>query len=172
MHLRPVVAAMSGLALFVLPVEAAAPPVDLGLWQVQSATTLESAIPIQLPPAQAEELRRMGIPVPGQPTRRTDQSCLTERSFDRLGEPDHGRACHRENVQLTSGGLSAEVVCDGDGTKGRGHLDLVFDDPTHFHGTLNLKGRSKSAPGISGLNVSMSGRWLGAQCGSVKPLGG
>jgi hypothetical protein len=114
----------------------------------------------------------MGIPVPGSPTTRTDKSCLDERSFDRLGEPDHGRSCHRENVQLSSQGLSADIVCDADGNKGHGHLDLVFDDAARFHGGLDMKGSARSMPGINGVAVRMQGHWIGAECGSVKPLGG
>ncbi len=151
---------------------AATPPVRLGLWEVQSNTTMQSDLAFQIPPAQAEQLKRMGIPVPGSPIKRTDQSCVNETSFDRLGEPDKkNRACHRENVQLGPQGLSADIVCDRDGSNGHGRIDIVFDDTTHFHGTMDIKGHSISAPGVNGLNITMEGHWLGAECGKAKPLG-
>lgn len=151
---------------------AASPPVRLGLWEVQTNTTMESDLPFQIPPAQAEQLKRMGIPVPGSPVKRTDQSCVNEQSFDRLGEPDRkNRACHRENVQLSSQGLGADIICDRDGANGHGRIDLVFDDTSHFHGTMEIKGHSSSAPGVNGVNITMEGHWLGAECGKAKPLG-
>ncbi len=152
--------------------QAGAPPVRLGLWEIASTTTLVSEMPFQIPPAQAEQLKRMGIPVPGVPTTRTDQSCVNAQSFDKLGEPDRkGRTCHRQNVQLSAAGLSADIICDQGGTEGRGRIDLVFDDTTHFHGTIAMKGRSSSAPGVSGVDISMQGHWLGGECGRAKPLG-
>ena len=149
---------------------AAAPPLRLGLWEVQTTTTLASAIPLQVPRAQAEQMRRLGIPVPGQPSSRTNQTCLTAQSFDRLGMPANEKSCHRENVHLDSHGLSADIVCDGGAISGHGRVQLVFDDDTHVHGTGTLKGSASAAPGITGADVSLQGHWLAAQCGAVKPL--
>ncbi len=144
----------------------------LGLWEVESTTSLASDLPFQIPPAQATQLKRMGIPVPGQPTTRTDQSCVNAQSFDLLGEPNKKkRVCHRENIRLSRQGLSADIVCDQEGTTGHGRIDMVFDDPTHFHGTIALKGRSVSAPGVSGVDIMMRGHWLGDACAGAKMLG-
>jgi hypothetical protein len=159
------------MLLWLVPARAEAPPIELGLWEVQSTTTLQSAIPIQIPPEQAEQLKKMGVPLPGVPTTRTDQSCLDQHSLDRIGE-GRSRSCHRQNVQLGPHGLSAEIVCDGDKAKGHGRIDLTFDDTTHFHGAIAIKGSSAAAPGINAVDVGLQGHWVGAQCGAVKPFGG
>ncbi len=169
---RLVTTSAAVLLVSLMPAVAVAPPINLGLWEVQSTTTLKSAIPIQIPPEQVEQLKRMGVPLPGVPTTRTDQSCLDEHSLDHIGEGGRNKSCRRENVQLSAHGLTAEIVCDSEKGKGRGRIDLVFDDQTHFHGTIAIKGSSPSAPGINAVDVGLQGHWLGAQCGSVKPFGG
>ncbi len=152
--------------------QAAPPPVHLGLWEITSTTTLSSAIPLRVPPAQVMQLQRMGIPVPGTPTTRTDQSCINEHSFDRLGDLTHkNRMCRGQNIKFDEHGLDADIVCDGDGANGHGQLDLVFDDSSHLHGTMQINGRSTAAPGINGVNVVLQGHWIAAQCGATKPLG-
>ena len=156
--------ALSGMAL------AADIPVNTGLWEMQVSTSFAG---IQISPEMQEKLKKMGVNPPGMPTSSTQQMCVTEQTLARFGEPNQGGKCRQENIQRSARGLSFDLVCENPQNNARGHVDVVFDDRTHVHGTVKMSGTHGTSGGQSipfSVDATQTGHWLSNDCGGVKPV--
>ncbi|GGF11284.1 hypothetical protein GCM10011611_16160 [Aliidongia dinghuensis] len=146
-------------------------PLDTGLWEMQVTTTIAG---ITIPPAMQEKMKKLGVNPPGgTPTSSTRQMCVTDETLARFGEPNQGGKCRQENVQRSAKGLSFDLVCESPQNNGHGHVDVVFDDRTHVHGTVKMSGvRTDSSGNTIPLSVdaTQTGHWVSTDCGSVKPM--
>ena len=135
-----------------------------GLWETSTSMSNMSGMPAapampQIPeatlarmPAQQRaqvEAMMKGRGAAGPQT--TVRSCMTKESLDRgaLGQAD--KSCNWNLVSSTS-------------TK-----QVIHDDPEHVKGTMAMAS-SEGAKNV-GATVSFSMKWLGADCGDVKPAG-
>lgn len=72
--------------------------------------------------------------------------------------------CSQSHSPMKSGRMSFTFNCPGAQTSGSGELRLVSD--TNYVMTANILRGGSPAP----ITVDSNARWLGADCGTVKPL--
>jgi Protein of unknown function (DUF3617) len=141
-----------------------------GLWE--TAVTYQSsgmpAIPpealARMPPEQRARIEAaMGAP-------HTAQSCMTGDSFKKpLAYGDNpNSSCKRTVTASTAGGMDFHVECDNGRVKssGDGHVQAVSPESIKGETTMNTivqGGRAMTS------KISFTSRWLGPDCGSVKP---
>jgi hypothetical protein len=145
-----------------------------GLWEMtMKSDQLKHQQMPNLTPAQKEQMQKMGVPVP---TVRdgavVQQVCITKEGAERMktpGTPRESSECKVSNQSQSSNSFNADVTCDGPNIKGKGTLKGTFAGNTSYTSTYDFKGTSK------GRDVNQhhetSGKWLGADCGNVKPFG-
>lgn len=167
--------AVTGLLLVPL----AAPAADriaakAGLWEFthQNANSGVPPIPAEvlakMPP---ETLAKLQAQMQ-HPAARTNRSCITEQDLDRGFNPDDrpNNACKNTVVSHSSTGLEIAVDCTDPGKEhGTAHGTVKFKatSPESMSGTVDMT----IAVGDKTMthHSDISGRWLGADCGDVKP---
>ena len=176
-------AALTGLALCVA-VPALAQPLDVrtGLWEMTTkrSTTGMPQLPqmpamspemlAQLPPAQRAQIENM------MKTRRNvapgvnaHKVCITQASLEK--KPDFGpaeRDCTRMKDSRTARGWQVQEVCRAGGGKQTMNIRYDVVNRETIKGTVDIAMRE------GGHNITMKqemhGRWLGSDCGDVKPV--
>jgi hypothetical protein len=172
--------ALTGLALCVAaPALAQSLDVRTGLWEVTTkrSTTGMPQLPAmspemlaQLPPAQRAQIENMmktrRSVAPGVQAHRT---CITRASLDKT--PDFGpaeRDCTRTRDSRTARGWQVQEVCRAGGGKQTMNIRYDVVNRQTIKGTVDIAMRE------GGHNITMKqemhGRWLGSDCGDVKPV--
>ena len=125
-----------------------------------------------LPPEQRRQMEAMmagrgiGMGAPGQP--HTMRVCVTPEQAARGVMPtkEEGR-CERTNLSRSGKTVRFAFACEGD-PPSRGEGEVTFVSATQQRSTVTTTttrgGRSEQ------MQVQSSSRWLGADCGNVKPL--
>jgi Protein of unknown function (DUF3617) len=162
-------------------------PVKPGLWEMQATTTNVMALPPEaeariaaMPPAQQAQVRAMmgGGMGGGKPVSATRQVCLApQTSMDSLLDPSRqspGMQCTYTNKVQTASNASFDLSCTGATGSGKGHAEYHAIDDTHMSSTIHMT-ITASAQGHtsnSTVDVSTTGKFLNADCGDVRPVGG
>lgn len=160
----------SVLLLAAAPILAGAVEPKLGLWK-NTVTTTFAEPPIEIPAAQLDRLRSMGIEPPGySPQTHTQEHCLTQAELDRFMAGGMGDSnCSLINPKKTARGISGDLSCVTQGQSAQGHVDIIYDDERHYHGssqlngTFTIGGKSKSVD----MNVQLSGQYEASDCPSA-----
>jgi hypothetical protein len=169
--MRQLFATLLMLSLFPIAAVAAADQTRPGLWEMTMKSDAMKNMP-QIPPEQMEQMRKMGINIPqmkdgGMVTK----VCITRQMAERGHPPamaDKETGCQTRNYQRSGSGYSADVVCDGAMMKGEGKVKGNFSGNESFTSTYDFKGTMHGQPVSQ--HQETSGRWLAADCGSVKPV--
>jgi hypothetical protein len=152
---------VGGLA--VVPVVALASHGKAGLWEVTSTMSMPG-LP-QVSPQQAAQMQAMGVQMPANRTS-TTQRCMTPTEVaSESPPPPRNKSCVFSNVKLAGGTFSGDETCSGD-FDGQGHFSVTYDSDSHYSGTSTLNGTAHGHP--VNVNNSFEGRWVSADCGSVK----
>jgi hypothetical protein len=61
------------------------------------------------------------------------------------------------------------LVCDGE-IKGKGHMDVRYQGTAAYVAKIHLAGTSSRFPIPVDVTMDANGKWLGADCGDVKPM--
>ncbi|HTI78841.1 MAG TPA: DUF3617 domain-containing protein [Acetobacteraceae bacterium] len=145
-----------------------------GLWEVttQGETTGVPPIPpqvlAQMSPAQRAQMMAAMQGRMNQPT--VTRSCLTKKmidrgmSFDRPGD-DH---CTQTVTGSSAHSLDVRVVCTGEQrekTTGSMHVDATSRES--ITGAFNMV--STDGTNTMTMKRTLQGKWLGSNCGNVKP---
>jgi hypothetical protein len=141
-----------------------------GLWEITSSMKMNGASMPQIPPDQLAKLKAQGIKVPGMDGQQTRiKECVTQEIVDKYGGPaPHERpGCTLNNVQRTSGGMSAEMVCTGD-TKGTATIKATHVDSTHSTMSMHFTGTNKQGRTME-FQMDSTSQMLSDSCGDVKP---
>ena len=155
-----------------LPASAwAATQMKPGLWEMTMKSDAMKNMP-KISPEQMEQMRKMGMNVP----QMTDQGmvtkvCITKQMAESSQAPGMDRnemGCQSKNYQHSGGSYSIDIVCDGPDMKGEGKAKGSFSGNTSFTSTYDFKGTVHGQP-VSQRHEN-SGKWLGADCGNVKPV--
>jgi hypothetical protein len=162
-------------------------PVKPGLWEMQASTTNAMALPPEaeakiaaMPPAQQAQVRAMmsGGMGGGKPVSITKQVCLApQTSMDNLLDPSRqspGMQCTYTNKVQTASNASFDLSCTGTMGSAKGHAEYHAIDDTHMSSTMHMT-ITASAQGHtsnSTVDVATTGKFLNADCGDVKPVGG
>jgi hypothetical protein len=141
-----------------------------GLWEITTQSDAMQNMP-KIPPAQIERMRKMGVDVPQfQNGAIVSKVCISKETAERSQwpQPDQGgKDCKTGAAQQQGSSYTADIVCDGPDMKGKGTLKASFASNESFSSSTDFKGTAGGRP-IQDHSVT-SGKWLGADCGSVRP---
>lgn len=144
-----------------------------GLWEMRMKSDALKDMP-KIPPEQMEQMRKMGVNMPQmQDGAMVTKVCITKdmaESSQAPGMEKNEMGCQTKNFQRSGNSYSADVVCNSADMKGDGKVKGSFSGDTAFSSTYDFKGTMHGQP-VSQRHEN-SGKWLGADCGSVKPMGG
>lgn len=154
------------------PAASAAGQMKPGLWEMTMKSDAMKSMP-KLSPQQMEQMRKMGVPVPQmQDGGIVSQVCITKEAAESKQMPGMQRnetGCEVKNPQQGSSSYSADIVCNGAAMKGEGKVKGSFTGNERFSSTYDFKGTMHGQP--VNQRHETSGKWLGVDCGGVKPIG-
>jgi uncharacterized protein DUF3617 len=152
---------------------AQAPALDvrMGLWEVTNVATIGGAAPqIDLSKMPPEQRAKMEAAIKGMMGTHTSvsKSCITKEKLEKsvfMMDDEPGQKCTQALSTNTPSTLEATVRCTGtQPMTGQMHLDAL--SPTSVKGTMKSEateqGRSMT------ISMALTGKWLGADCGSTK----
>jgi hypothetical protein len=170
----------AGLALGATLITAAiAATLDVkpGLWEITSQGEASGMPPIppqalaNMSPQQREQIMAAmagAMARANQPN--VTRSCITQKMIERGWEPnqDHRGNCSQTRTSSTSSSLDARMVCTGE-QQATGNLHIDALDRETIRGTFNMvmTGGSNTMT----MKRTLQGKWLGGDCGDVKPHG-
>ncbi|MGZ3237382.1 MAG: DUF3617 domain-containing protein [Burkholderiaceae bacterium] len=142
-----------------------------GLWEMTMKSDAMKSMP-KMTPEQIEQMRKMGANMPlMQDGGMVMKMCVTKEMAERDQPPQThqvGSECKSKNSQRTGSNYSVDIVCDGPHLKGEGKAQGTFSGNDHFNSTYDFKGTSGGRPVAQ--HQETSAKWLGADCGDVKPV--
>jgi hypothetical protein len=152
---------------------AQAPALDLklGLWEHTIVTSISGMPPVDTTKMTPEQAARMeaAMKAMGGEHSNTQKHCLTkeELSKDSFMMPEStGMTCKRTIATNTSSSFVAEVTCSGEQEmKGQMSIDSLSGG-TAFKGTAKMA--ATRAGRTMNVALAMSGKYLGADCGTIK----
>lgn len=144
-----------------------------GLWEMTMKSDAVKSMP-KISPQQMEQMRKMGINIPQmQDGAMTMKMCITKEMSEREQAPPQGRQndseCQSRNFQRSGRNYSVDIVCNGPRMKGEGKGRGTFSGSEGFTSTYDFKGTAGGRPVTQ--HQETTGKWLGADCGDVKPVG-
>ncbi|MES2535597.1 MAG: DUF3617 domain-containing protein [Pseudomonadota bacterium] len=145
-----------------------------GLWEMTATSNL-LALVRQIPPDQMQKLsnlaRRYGFEMPQiQDGAATSRVCISQQMADRKIPPNlyHSQSgCSARNATRNGSSYTMDLVCAGADLTGSGKAQGTFTSAESFSGRTEFSGAVRGTP-VSDQAVT-SGRWIGADCGSVRP---
>ena len=141
-----------------------------GLWEMTIQSDMLKNMP-KIPPEQLRQMKEMGIAMPQmQDGGMVTRICITREMAERDQAPEMNykeAGCQPKNYQRAGGSYSVDIVCDGPDMKGRGTARGKFSGSDSFTSTYDFKGTMQGQP--LNQHQESSGKWLGADCGSVAP---
>ena len=144
-----------------------------GLWEMTIKSDMTKNMP-KIPPDQLKQMKEMGIAIPQmQDGGMVTRICITKEMAERDQAPEMNykeSGCQPKNYQRAGGSYSVDIVCDGPDMKGRGTARGKFSGSDSFTSTYDFKGTMHGQPLTQ--HQESSGKWLGADCGSVAPVTG
>ncbi|MFZ0662569.1 MAG: DUF3617 domain-containing protein [Acidobacteriaceae bacterium] len=146
------------------------PPVKMGLWETTLTTHMSG---FQLPPEVVERLKQMGRPVPGGAHTMVTQGCLTpdewRKDMEDMNKPRNSDCTitkHGDDVRS----LSFDISCKQGNSTISGDWEMHVIDNEHGHGSGHMTSDQAGPNGQSiVVDSTMDSRYLGADCGDVKP---
>lgn len=122
-----------------------------------------------MPPEQRKMLEQMmasrGVKIGGNGTGTTLQICITKEQASRDQVPLDSR-CTQQTTQRSGNTMRFKFACTGEHpTSGEG--EYTFNDDKSYSGRSTIDTMVDGKP--QHMEVENSGKWLGADCGSVKP---
>ena len=156
-------------------------PVKLGLWESQVSSTMVMALPPEaeariaaMPPDRQAQMR--GMMSGSKPNVSTYKSCVAQHAtMDELLDQNQnksGMKCTFTNRTQTSDGASFDTSCTMPQGTATGHTEFHMLNDEHWTSTTHISA-DMSGKGGATRHVSMestvTSRYVGAQCGDVKP---
>jgi Protein of unknown function (DUF3617). len=134
------------------------PPIKMGFWQTETSTSMAGAE--NLPEGQAGKHTSVV------------QGCLTPETwkseFQKIQNEQSGN-CTATNAHQDSHSFSFDEICKSDAYNTTAHLEAVFDNREHMHGTIKVNIAGPAFPQGITMNMTLTSHYLGADCGDVKP---
>ncbi len=165
--------AIFGVALMLLSAMPgyAAGNIKPGLWEMTMQSDMMKNMP-KISPEQIQQMRKMGIDVAQlQSGTIVNKVCITKEMAERdevsqMNAKETG--CELKNTQRSGTTYTMDMVCNGPAMKGKGTIKTVYASDQSFSTSSTFKGTVGGRP-VDDRNDS-SGKWLDANCGSVKPI--
>jgi hypothetical protein len=176
-------AALAALAAAVV-LPAGAQALKPGLWEVtnkmQSGSgQMESAMAqmqkqmANMPPEQRkmieEQMAKSGVKMgaAGPAGGMTVQVCMTKEMVERDQMPSQRADCKTTSQSRAGNTMKLAFACTNPPSSGEGQITFASPESYAMKMAVNTQVEGKTEK----VNMEGSGKWLGANCGSVKPLG-
>ena len=146
-----------------------------GLWEITTTSDLLWFVP-QIPPEQMQSLKALaeqyGVDMPQiQMGAAISKACITEEMAQQKELPIFYQSelgCSTRNATRSGSRYRLEFTCSGPQLKGNGTAEGILTSPESFTGRTTFEGVAQGHPVNE--QADISGRWLNASCGTVKPL--
>jgi hypothetical protein len=165
--------AVAALALpFTVVVFAQAPALNIrmGLWQVSTVGNLGGQMPgMDMSGMTAEQKAQMQSVMKNMmgPHTTVTKTCMTPEKMGQSNfmEAEKDVKCTQQRLTDTATTFDAAITCTGAAAmSGKVHVEAT--SPTAFSGTMQMSG-ARQGQAMS-MDMTMQGKWLGADCGTVK----
>ena len=94
------------------------------------------------------------------------QVCLTKEEAARKAEPQFRKGCTQQVVQRSRNTMKVKFECTEPGPmSGEGEMTFISDKAYIGKSTVTTQANGKTQQ----MTMEMAGKWLGADCGDVKP---
>ncbi len=161
---------VTGIVLLLPPIAAAADftPLEVkpGLWEATVTTKMQlpEAMLANVPPDRRAQMEAMMAGRGGQPT--AVKSCLTKESLSRAlnFNADQRKTCDYKLVSSSATKQQVEIQCTSDRGKLTGNMTFEALSPESGRATIQM-----SQDGGTKMNITVSTKYLGPDCGDVKP---
>lgn len=139
------------------------PPIKMGLWQTESTTAVTGAPDNPMGKAMAGAAGRNTV----------SQGCLTPETWTKEiqgARQRHSADCTQSNFQQDSHKITYDETCSNQGGYSTNvHFEMLVDDPENAHGFADVKTSGPAFPQGMTMHMTMKTKYLGSDCGSVKP---
>lgn len=152
-----------------------APPIKPGLWQVQSERTLDgqkapdmSQQMANMPPEARKQMEAMmkqrGMDISGGVNNM--KMCMTREQLDEGRWRSDESNCKTDFITRTSSQWKWRSVCTQPPSESEGEANIA--SPERYTVKVSTVSKRKGEPHTS--QMTMNAKWLGADCGDVKPF--
>lgn len=170
-----IIAIISICQLFAATANAAETNMRAGLWQITTTSDLLLLVP-HLPADQMQGIKDIateyGLEMPQiENGAAISQTCITQQMVDEKTLPNFYNAqlgCSSKNAIRNGNNYKTDFVCNSEDLKGNGTAQGTFTSSQAFTGITNFTGTAEGNPVNE--QADISGKWLNANCGTVKPL--
>ena len=146
-----------------------------GLWQITTSSDLLRLAP-HLPPDQMQSIKDLaneyGLEMPQiENGAAISQTCITQEMANQKTLPNFYNAelgCKSSNATRNGNNYKTDFVCNSADLKGSGTAAGTIKTPETFTGQTNFTGTAQGNPVNE--KADISGKWLNASCGALKPL--
>lgn len=150
-------------------------PMKPGLWEVTTTSNLLS-LAAQIPPDQMENINQLakeyGFEMPAiQNGAAKSNACITQEMANKKIMPSSFQeqaGCTVNKATQNGNSYRVEFVCKNPQLDGSGVAEGTFTNTENFTGQTVFNGTVQGNPIKEQAN--MSGKWVGTNCGSTKPL--
>jgi len=176
------------LVLFSLTAVAAADNFNIkpGLWETTTSSQSQG-LPAIPPEQQAERDKMMAKMSPEMRARieaarkksqasagvpHVSKSCVTREDLNKpmsFADAKEGGKCTKTVLKSTSSTQEIRVDCAGDRYNSTGTIRVTASNPENWSGTLETTLTPVGGGSPITVKTNMSGKWLGSDCGDVKP---
>ena len=142
--------------------------VRMGLWEVTSTTELGGIPGVDTSKMSAQQQAQIAAAMAGAMGKPTvNKSCMTREKFVTAVPPmdQPGTTCQQSIQTNTAKVLENTMTCTG-ARPSKAVARTEAQSPTAFTGTVTSTSTSGSRQ--TSVTIKMAGKWLGADCGSVK----
>lgn len=146
-----------------------------GLWQITTSSDLLWLAP-QISPERMRELQDLaeqyGVEMPQiQMGEATSKVCITQEMAEQQKFPIFYQSelgCETRNATRDGNKYRLDFACSGPELKGKGNAEGTITSSESFSGRTHFDGEAQGVPVNEYADIS--GRWVDASCGMVKPM--
>lgn len=146
-----------------------------GLWQITTSSDLLLLVQ-HVPADQMQSIKDLakdyGLEVPAiENGAAISQTCITQEMANQKTLPNFYNSqlgCSSKGVTRSGKHYKTDFVCASADLKGNGTAEGTITTPEAFTGQTNFSGEAQGNPVNE--RADISGKWMNASCGAVKPL--
>jgi hypothetical protein len=146
-----------------------------GLWQITTTSDLLLLAPY-VPPEQMQNIKELaneyGFELPQiENGAAISQACITLEMAAQKTLPNFYQSqlgCTSKQASRDGNNYKVDFVCASDELKGNGTATATITNPEAFTGQTNFFGQAQG--NAVNEKADISGKWLNASCGAIKPL--
>ena len=146
-----------------------------GLWEIATTSDLLLLVP-HIPADQMQSIKDLateyGLEIPPiENGAAISKACITQTMANQKSPPifgDNQLGCTTKNSTRTGNNYKMDFACDSADLKGNGTAEGSITSPESFTAKTKFSGTAQG--NVVNEQADISGKWVGASCGAVKPL--